>query len=187
MRTLAAWATGAALIGVAWGATLLAPEPTAWRTPYVTEMEIGEAQTAGNLTVQVHDAYLADELVDTQPSGVWTGTGNFLVLDVSAQVHNDESVNVIVTRTAILNDDEYWPTERVYTQLSKTPLSAAMSSRGTIVYELPPEMRSGTITVQLGSGDAKQAGQVTQLELHLADLDVRDSSTLEEPRWESAL
>lgn len=187
MNRFASWGLGAAFIAAAWGATLLAPAPTEWRTPYVTDIEVGEVQTSGNLTVEVHDVYFADELVDSQPSGVWTGSGNFLVLDLSAQVYQDESMNRIVTRTAILGDDEYWPTERVYTQIGSATLSAAIASRGTMVFELPPEVRSGTIIVQLGSGDAKQAGQITQLEISLDELTVHDSMRLEKVRWEPSL
>ena len=187
MKRFGIWVAGAVMIAAAWGATLLVPASTAWRTPYVTAIEIGEVATSGNLTIEVHDVYFADELVDSQPTGVWTGAGNFLVLDISAQVRADESLNVLVTRTAILHGDEYWPTERVYTQLSLAPLSAAMATRGTIVYELPPEVRSGTIQVQLGTGNAKQAGQVTELEITLDDVDVRDSVRLEKARWEPSL
>lgn len=181
------WIVGAALVAAAWGVTLLAPASTAWRTPYLTAIEFGEVQTAGNLTVQVHEAYFADEVVDPQPSGIWTGSGNFLVLDVSAQTHHDESVNRIVSRTAILDGREYWPTERVFTQLSSASLSAAMATRGTLVYELPPEGRSGTIQVQLGAADAKQAGQIVQIEITLDDLIAHDSVRLEKTRWEPAL
>lgn len=187
MKRWGAWLAGIGLVAAAWGASLLLPAPTAWRTPYVTSIEMGDVQTSGNLTLTVHSALFADELVDSQPTGIWTGTGNFLVLDVSAQAHNDESLNVFITRTAILNGNEYWPTERVYTQLSAAPLSAAMSARGTIVYELPADVRSGTIQVQLGMGDAKQAGQITQLEVQLDDVAERDSVRLEKVRWEPAL
>lgn len=186
MNKWAGWAIAAVLIAGAWVSTQFVAPPTAWRTPYVTEGEVGQAITSGNLEVTVLDATFVDTLHDTVYAGTWVGEGNWLVLDISAQLVTDETVGGLLTDRLILGGAEYSASERPSSTMRTTPLSITMAKRGVLVFELPPGVRDGLVRVQIGNGDATRAGQVAEVSLDLSELAHVAEMTLDAPRWEAA-
>lgn len=183
MNKWVGWAIAAVLVAGAWVSTQFVAPPTAWRTPYVTEGEIGDTITSSNLEVTLHQATFVDTLHDTVYAGTWVGEGNWLVLDISAQLKTNETVGSLITQRLLLDGNEYSSSERPSSTMRVTPLSIAMSKRGVLVFELPEGLREGVARIQLGNGDVTRAGAAAEISIDLSSVKHEDEMTLEAPQW----
>lgn len=142
-RLIASWAAAAILLIAAWFVVGATPTPEQTQAPFEVTVPIGEWGTGRNIRARVVDAKFADALAE--PDG--PRPGNWLVVDIEAAA---VTTTAQLSASLTINGATYQSSERTVATMFRSVLVADIPTAGALYFELPPEVPSGSATVQIG-------------------------------------
>lgn len=146
MRRPLAWIAGAALAITAGVLTALTPSDDAVIGPFLAHGEIGEAAASRTLIATVTEAAFADQVAAEED---WEAEGNWLVVTVVASARTTEVDAQIRLATLTIGDRTFHASERPSTSFLDVPLRVGTDAVGTLAFELPADVTTGTAELRL--------------------------------------
>ena len=147
MRRGLPWILGGALVIVAGAVTALTPTDDSLVGPTVKTGDFGDAVESRTLIATASEAAFADEIA--VPDAGWSADGNWLVVTVIASAPTTEEGASIQLATLTVGDRVFQASERPAATLTNTALRVGVDTVGTLVFELPPDVTSGTAELRL--------------------------------------
>jgi hypothetical protein len=178
----AAWAIGAALVATAWLVALVTPGEEQPQGPFPVAAVVGEQAAGRNISATITDLRRAS----TVTADGWSADGNWLVVDLdAAAVVSEHGASL---RHAFIEIDgvRYSASDRP-DSLVTTALAAGIPRSGSLAFELPADLETGTGTLELAlapRGDVRGDSMIV-LSFDLADVPVADETELRETGWVS--
>lgn len=182
MRALRSWLFAAVCLALAWSVSLIVPSEVAWRDGYPVAATIGEQLTDGRLKITIHDVVLTDDLVEESFAGVTTLTSTWVVVDLSAQLVNDESDAVIDRFGLVIDGKTYVVSDRPMRSTLLDALSIAVPTRDYVAFEIPAELADHEATLQISlDNDIDDANTYFTVPISLSALDRESTVSLPHP------
>lgn len=177
MNTWMSWAVGVALVVAAWFVALATPPEDAREEPFVVTASAGEEATGRDIVATVTGLRRAGTVVD----GTWSAEGNWLIVDLS--VSSRVSPRTLAHATLGIGDRTFSATERARGSLYQQGLTAGVPRRGSIAFELPPELESETAVLRLASLSDVRLDSVIALEIPLSEVPREDRAEMVPRGW----
>lgn len=183
-RTLGTWAVLAAAIVGANLVTSAEPRSQIW-SPFPVTAALGESGVGRNIAVTVTEARIAGSLQAEGPERWVSGSGTWLVVDISAEAVRTEVAARLGHAELRLGDRRFSASERVpdVDTIRHQPLSVGIPTHGTLVFELPAEATTGDGTLALALNEDTRGDSLIEVPLVLGDLDTVPHLRLEPPVW----
>lgn len=180
MKKALPWLLGAALAIAAGLVSANTPSDDVYRAPFVVHGERDEPASARTLIATLNEASFADRV--TVPEAVWQADGNWLVITVAASAPQSEVDAGIALATLLVDGRVFQASERPDTTLVGAPLRIGMDTAGMLVFELPPDLRSGQAELRLATSTATpRLDDVIAFPISLDALSTAHSMEIEAP------
>lgn len=182
VRRAIPWAAGVALVAAAGFVTAVTPPSEALLDPFVVSGTDARATvTARTLSAAVVDISRADQV--TMGASEWQAEGNWLVVELVVAAPLTEVDAAIGVASLLIDGRVFQASERPPSTLVGTPLRVGTDTVGTLAFELPDDVRSGTGELRLsGRYPTPELDDVIAFSVHLDQLPTMASIELEEPR-----
>lgn len=147
MRRSTPWLVGSVLVIAAGAVTALTPDDDALVGPIVKSGSFGEAVESRTLIATASDATFADEV--EVPDAEWSAEGNWLIVTVIASAPSTEVDSAVQLATLVVDDRVFQASERPGASLVATALRVGTDTIGTLAFELPDDVTSGSAELRL--------------------------------------
>lgn len=147
MRRALPWILGGLLVIAAGAITAVTPDDESLVGATVQRGSFGDTVESRTLIATASDATFADELA--VPSSDWSADGNWLIVTVVASAPTTEVDSAIQLATLVVGDRVFHSSERPSASLKGTPLRVGIDTVGTLAFELPPDVTTGTAELRL--------------------------------------
>lgn len=182
MRRALPWIAGAALVIGAGALTAATPTDDSLDSAFDVHGSFGDTVTSRNLVVTATDATFADAVTGPDPD--WDAEGNWLVVTVVASAPTTEIDAAVQLASLAVDGRVFHASERPSASLVGTALRVGIETVGTIVFELPADLDSGSAELRLTPGYlTPELDDVISVSLDLAEVPRADSVELTEPEW----
>lgn len=190
-----AWLLGLLLLVAAWFVAAATPDGEARITdPFPVAASPGTPAVGDNIAVTIHDVVVSDGV--TSETG-WSATGTWLVVDLDAWAVKTETRGALGAAYLVLADRTLSASERPgarnnTTSLLKARLHVGVPQSGSIAFELPADVTTGTAVLQVAQNNGAGAtdpslslegDSAIQLPLVLKDLDRVTARELRRTDW----
>lgn len=180
MRRALPWVLGAALVTGAGVVTAATPSDEDVVGPITIHGSAGEAVASRSIIATVTDATFADEVAESR----WSAEGNWLVITLDASARSTEIDAKITLATLTVDDRVFQASERPSTSLRGTALRVGTDTAGSLSFELPAELDSGTAELALTpSYFTPELDDLVVISIELDDLPRVPTVELVAPEW----
>lgn len=182
MRRALPWITGAVLVIGAGTLTAVTPTDDSLDSAFAVHGSFGDTVTSRDLVVAATEATFADEVTGPDPD--WSAEGNWLVITVVASAPTTEIDAAVQLASLAVDDRVFHASERASASLVGTALRVGIDTVGTIAFELPADLDSGSAELRLTPGYlTPELDDLLTVSLDLAEVPREESVELSEPEW----
>lgn len=179
MKAWAAWAAGVALVAAAWGVAALTPPTDAREAPFPVTAQVGHAAAGRNIAVTVTGVRRAE----TVTAQGWRATGNWLIVDLDAAAVTTEKSAVLGRASYAQDGLTFSASERPPASLRGVPLLAGIPQSGSVAFELPANMRTGSGMLSFSLSTDDRLDSVIEVPVAFGDVPVQHEAALAVNGW----
>lgn len=184
MRKAIPWILGAVLVIAAGAVTTTIPSEDSLLDPLAVRGGADDAVRSRSMVVTMQDAVFAERLEVTAPD--WSADGNWLLVTLEVSAAQTEKDAAVGLATLTIDGRVFQASERPSTSLLRTRLHVGTDIVGTLAFELPADLRSGTGELRVTTLDAMPLlDEVIAVPIDLGQLEKTARYSLEAPGWAS--
>lgn len=175
MRRTVAWALAVGILLLAGVVVALQPREQLIQGPFSVDVALEQEGTGRNIAATFHSIALA-EVVEPDSFSEWRGEseGVWVVVDATVASRVD---NTILNSFLLIGDDVYRGSERSEDGLESWSLSPGLPVRGTILFEVSPEVLESATSarIMVGARSDWRLDSVIATTVDLSSLVVEDT------------
>lgn len=179
-RVLRGWIAGAALVATAGLVVSVTPGLDQESPPFVVHAERGEPGVGRNIAVTVTGVRRVAELTSAESS--WRADGNWLVVDLHAAAVLTQTGTRLGGALLLVDGTTYSATDRIDSMLD-TLLVPGVPRAGSVAFELPARLRSGSATLAFSTNRDVRADSQIRIPIDLDTVPVEATAGIGLPDW----